>query len=119
MPYAVRNTQGKIIALLKEAPQGNTTPINPSDPDVIEFLQHNHCTSTGPRTSNIPQRALADSDLEIVRVTEDIIQLLISKNIILFTELPNAVQRKLLNRKKLRTSMQPAVPNFLDESESI
>jgi len=112
MPYAIRNQQGKIISLVSEAPQGATNPISAKDPEVIEFLNtHNHQES--------PQRALADSDLEIVRVTEDIIQLLIRKNIILFTDLPSAVQSKLLNREKLRSSMQAPADNFLDDNESI
>jgi len=112
MPYAIRNQQGKIISLVSEAPQGVIDPISAKDPEVIEFLNtHNHQES--------PQRALADSDLEIVRVTEDIIQLLIRKNIILFTDLPSAVQSKLLNREKLRSSMQAPADNFLDDNESI
>jgi len=112
MPYAIRNHQGNIIALVSEAPQGADNPVSATDPEVIEFLStHNHLES--------PQRALADSDLEIVRVTEDIIQLLIRKNIILFTDLPAAVQNKLLNREKLRSSMQAPTDNFLDDNESI
>jgi len=112
MPYAIRNQQGRIISLVSEAPQGMDQPISATDPEVVEFL-------TAHNNQEGPQRALADSDLEIVRVTEDIIQLLIRKNIILFTDLPTAVQNKLLNREKLRSSMQAPVDNFLDDDELI
>ena len=117
MPFAVRNNQGNIIALVNEAPQGHTEQVSLSDPEVMAFMTDGEVPQGQPEAD--PEQALAKSDLEIVRVTEDIIQLLIHKNIILFTDLPNAVQSKLLNREKLRSSMQGMDNNFLDDSDSI
>jgi len=48
-----------------------------------------------------------------------LIHLLTAKNLILFTELPTPVQQKLLDRERLRSSMQGSIDNFLDEDESI
>ena len=48
--------------------------------------------------------ALRASDLEVVRVLEDLIQVLIEKGVIQFTELPEPAQKKLLQRKRLRRS---------------
>jgi len=61
---------------------------------------------------------LAASDADIARVTEDLIELLISKNIILFTDLPEAVQRKLLSRELLRQNLSEN-NSFMDDSDGV
>jgi hypothetical protein len=48
------------------------------------------------------------------------VHLLISKNIILFTDLPPVVQKKLLAREKLRSNLTDDVQdNFLHDDETI
>lgn len=46
---------------------------------------------------------LLRSDLEMIRVYEDVVDVLISKRIICLTDLPRAAQEKLLRRKHLRS----------------
>lgn len=48
---------------------------------------------------------LAESDQALVRVLEDLIDTLIGKNLIQFTDLPDAAQAKLLERRTLRRSV--------------
>jgi len=48
---------------------------------------------------------LAGSDQGMVRVLEDLIETLIGKNLIRFTDLPEAAQAKLLERRTLRRSV--------------
>ena len=48
---------------------------------------------------------LAESDLEFVRVLEDLIATLIEKRVILLTDLPVAAQRKLSDRLDLRSQL--------------
>ncbi len=48
---------------------------------------------------------LAESDQALIRVIEDLIETLIGKNLIHFTDLPEAAQTKLLERRSLRHSM--------------
>lgn len=61
--------------------------------------------------SDVPEGAadalgrLADSDQGMVRVLEDLIETLISKDLIHFTDLPEAAQTKLLERRSLRRSV--------------
>jgi len=62
---------------------------------------------------------LKNSDLEIARVTEDLIYLLVQKNVILFTELPEIVQDKLLSREKLRDKLSGAIISPLSDDEGI
>ncbi|MGD9741514.1 MAG: hypothetical protein AB7V53_02675 [Dongiaceae bacterium] len=45
------------------------------------------------------------SDLDMIRVYEDLIDLLLTKRIINLTDFPPAAQEKLLRRKKLRSSL--------------
>ena len=110
MPYAIRNQQGEITALLKEPAIGAEEFINSDSPEIDAFVNSDS-------TSTI--QVLSDSDRGIARVTEDLIHLLITKNLILFTELPVPVQKKLLDREKLRSSLESDNNNFLDEEESI
>ena len=89
MPYVKRHQNGSIASLAQIADDEHSEHIQPTAREVVEFLSENK--EVGQSKS-----ALAESDKDIARVTEDLIQLLISKNIILFTELPEAVQQKLL-----------------------
>jgi hypothetical protein len=52
-------------------------------------------------------RLLSLSDTGIIRILEDLIDLLIRKNIILFTELPEQAQAKISDRKMLREGIGP------------
>lgn len=47
---------------------------------------------------------LAESDQAMVRVLEDLIDTLIGKDLLHFTDLPDAAQKKLLERRQLRRS---------------
>ncbi|TQV85244.1 hypothetical protein FKG94_03400 [Exilibacterium tricleocarpae] len=111
MPYVQRDADGKVIALL-HAQADHEEHLSATHPDVVAFL-------SAEQSDASPLLALAESDAEIARVTEDLIHLLIAKNLILFTDLPAAVQQKLLVREKLRSSLQDSIENFLDDSESL
>lgn len=50
-----------------------------------------------------PPVELQRSDLEMIRVYEDVVDVLISKRIICLTDLPLAAQEKLLRRKHMRS----------------
>lgn len=112
MPYIKRNNNGEITALYKESPDPEAEHLSPSHPEIVAFLENN-----GDSHDSIS--ALSESDKDIARVTEDLIHLLISKNLILFTELPVPVQRKLLAREKLRDSLQGSLDDFLDANDTL
>lgn len=48
---------------------------------------------------------LASSDQALIRVLEDLVETLVSRNVIHFTDLPEAAQTKLLERRSLRRSL--------------
>ncbi|BBB27208.1 hypothetical protein [Amphritea japonica] len=106
MLYAIRNEQGQITSLSTH-PVGNSTVADIADPEVAHFLSSNSEASS-------PQEFLEKSDSEVSRIIEDLIDLLISKNTILFTDLPEAAQQKLLTRKLARSAYdnEPAKPSM-------
>jgi hypothetical protein len=52
---------------------------------------------------SVSDSALGATDLEFVRVLEDVVQLLIDKGVILFTDLPDSAQQKIMLRQQLRS----------------
>lgn len=112
MPYIKRNNSGEITALYRESPDSGAEHLPPNHPEIVAFLENN-----GDSQDSIS--ALSESDKDIARVTEDLIHLLISKNLILFTELPVPVQKKLLAREKLRDSLQGSLDDFLDANDTL
>lgn len=63
---------------------------------MIAFLQ-----KLAPRNA-----ALLESDLSLIRALEDLIDVLIRKEVLRLTDLPDSVQTKLLSRRRLRGSMR-------------
>lgn len=112
MPYIQRNSSKEIIAIHRESNSSSVEQLPSSHPDVVKFLALDS-------DANTPISELAESDKDIARVTDDLIQLLIAKNLINFTELPEPVQHKLLTREKLRISLQDSLVDFLDGNDTI
>ncbi len=93
MPYISRNEKGKIVTLHKSSTDDGQW-VDKSDPEFLEFLKN--------LEKGQARNALTSTDQEMVRVVEDLIDLLMKKQIFIFTELPNAVQLKLNERRQLR-----------------
>jgi len=110
MLYVRRDENGHIVALLREPADGAEEQLSPTDPEVIGFLG-----TSGSEDINLEY--LAQSDHALIRVVEDLIYLLVDKNVILFTELPLEAQRKLAGRREARARMQHTKPFFVDEDE--
>jgi len=112
MPFVTRNEQGEIASLsyIKQAEQQEQ--IDVISPEIIAFL-NNSLDDT-----HTALNALQSTDGQMARVTEDLIHLLIKKNIINITELPNPAQKKVILREKLRSHVENEFCSFLDEDES-
>jgi hypothetical protein len=115
MPYIQRDTDGLIISLKRIADDVHVDFLSATHAEVINFLTDG--TELDANTS--AKETLLESDQGFARATEDLIHLLIQKNMILFTELPAEVQTKMLAREKLRSNLNNSPYNFLDNSESI
>ena len=58
--------------------------------------------------------ALSQTDAAIARVLEDLIDVLITKGVIQFTDLPEAAQTKLMTRRQTRAKLSNSL-NLLPE----
>lgn len=95
MPFVLRNTAGAILSLHREAVPGSESL--PADhPEVLAFL--------GEERGEIPGFDRLDASL--VRVIEDLIDVLISRNVIRVTDLPQEAQGKLSDRKRFRSQVR-------------
>ncbi|MDF1689269.1 MAG: hypothetical protein P1U35_06655 [Cycloclasticus sp.] len=111
MPYVNRNSEGKIIKLL-DAPSGSDSEwLELGQVEVMEFLQ---------KLNNKVElkESLLSSDGEMVRVVEDLVDMLMEKQVFVFTELPEAVQDKLNKRKKLRHDVN-ALSNLIGDDDNV
>lgn len=93
MPFVRRDSAGKLIAISVEPAEG-FEEVPGDDPELAEL----HGTLL-PLHSRFQE-----SDREIVRVLDDLVNVLIDKNLIRFTDLPQAAQKKLIERRSLRES---------------
>lgn len=98
MPYVRRDGNGQIIAIHAIQSEQATERLQADDAELREFI-----AATGD-SANL-QNVLLASDLELVRVLEDLIAVLIDKRIIMLTDLPQAAQRKLARRYELRSRL--------------
>jgi hypothetical protein len=98
MLYVERDTNGNIIALHNKPETCAEEKKSIMDEEILKFLDKN--VDTAPW-----MQLLSLSDIGTIRILEDLIDLLIRKNIILFTELPEEAQSKINERKQLRKKM--------------
>jgi hypothetical protein len=99
MLYIERNEDGAITAI-HQAPSAKAKEQKSlMDEEVIKFLG-----SEDKLDSWI--KLLSLSDISIIRVLEDLIDLLVRKNVIMLTELPEEARDKLRERKRVRERME-------------
>ena len=94
MPYVKRDEQGRIIAVNLEPGEG-LTELPPSSPELLAFMHK----------MGVEESTLQQSDMRLVRVLEDLIDLLIDRDVIRFTDLPLPAQEKLMERRSIRQSL--------------
>lgn len=94
MRYVSRDASGEICAVYA-APRPDAQEALPDQhPELIAFVGADGAAAR-----------MVASDLALVRVIEDVIDLLVSKGVILFTELPAPARQKLLERGHLRRAL--------------
>ena len=98
MIYVRRDPSGKIVAASRDSSSSEAEgweKAAENDPELVAFCR------------NLSSRAhvLSASDLELIRVLEDLINLLIENGVIRFTDFPAAAQAKLLTRRDTRAAL--------------
>jgi hypothetical protein len=100
MLYVERDGEGDIIAMHSSPKPNAVEEKSVVDEEILEFL--NKTVSADSR-----KLLLSLSDRGIIRLLEDLIDLLIQKNVIFYTELPEQAQEKIRERKQLRETITP------------
>lgn len=106
MLYVKRNEQGKVLAVSKDPAPGFVASDGNISRDVADFLSESGQLSD-----------LAASDLDFVRVLDDLLQVLMEKGVLNFTDMPPEAQRKLVERDQLRKAKN-ALDVLLDDDGS-
>ena len=94
MPFIVRDPEGNIAGVYNQAVDGGEE-VDADNAELVAFIRQ---TSPGAA----PGDDWMGSDLALARVMEDLVDVLIEKNIINFTDLPEGAQQKLLARRGMR-----------------
>jgi hypothetical protein len=101
MPFVIRDQSGKISGVSDHAEVGVSEEVQGDDPEVRQFL-----IDQGMSSPDAIRQRLAESDLQMVRLVDDLIDLLMEKGVIKFTDLPQAAAEKYLHRQVARRRLQ-------------
>ncbi len=93
MAYILKNEAGTIIAA---SPDTQVTPdwaeVENTNAEYLEFLDN----------ELKKHHTFRESDIQLARVLEDLISILIDRSLISFTDFPSAAQKRLNERQSLR-----------------
>lgn len=95
MPFVKRDDTGIIVAVSQLEATGFEEEVAVSDERLVEFLGDLNAGSS----------LLDSSDQDFIRVLDDVVELLINKGIILFTDLPDSAQQKVMRRQRMRDEL--------------
>lgn len=94
--YVRRDGAGLILSISRAPAPDHVERCSTEQADVATFMR-----MLAPRNA-----ALQESDLSLIRALEDLIDVLIHKEVLRLTDLPDRVQGKLLARRQLRGSVK-------------
>jgi hypothetical protein len=109
MFYVQRDAQGQLIRVEAIA-YAEATETLPADHHEIQTWYANEIVETS-------LKQLKQSDLEMIRVLDDLIQVLTSKGVIRVTDLPPAAQAKLMDRNQAREALG-GLSQLIDDDET-
>jgi len=109
MPYVTRDDKGHINAIFSEQNALTSEQLSINDPELLTFVlqsdSKDKTTLDDDQLDDIYNLKL--SDLGMIRVLEDLIELLFEKDIIAISELPKVAQERLKQRQLLRKKLAP------------
>lgn len=109
MFYVQRDAQGQLLRVEAAAFDGYTEELPADHADVQAWFADDVVENS--------LKQLKQSDLDMIRVLEDLIEVLTSKGVISITDLPAGAQAKLLSRSSAREALG-GLNNLIDESDS-
>ena len=91
MIFVQRDNQGHVVAISLVQDAIHTEAMAEAAQEAVAFF-----------AATDGAAELARTDLSLARVLEDLMEVLIDKEVVRFTDLPEAAQKKLLSRRSLR-----------------
>ncbi len=109
MPFVKRDKKGNIIAVATQQDEHCNEEVDQHDMQLRTFLY------------NLAQQQslMSETDFGFIRVVEDLIELLIEKNFIRFTDLPPEAQAKVRIRQSLRNNVTSNLDLLADDEDGI
>jgi len=98
MVYVQRDGEGRLLRVEQHPFEGMTETLSMESEELQIWL-----TTREEVMARLSR--LRDSDLELVRVLEDLVAALVSRGVILYTDLPEAALRKLYARAEVRAQL--------------
>lgn len=114
MPYVIRDAERKIVQV-SDAPL--TGAVEQMADDAAELKMFRASQEAG--SIEVLRRQLAHSDSGMARLVEDLIDVLIAKSVIKFTDLPPAAGSKYLERLSTRERLHAVKSIIVDENDII
>lgn len=119
MPFVKRDVHGQITLISNE--KGPATP-EEVDADNAEFLNYlSGMQSTQADRPLLETEELLNlrlSDLGVIRVIDDLIEILIQKDVIQINDLPKVAIQRLQQRRLMRDKLAPASKIFTQTKDS-
>ncbi|WPN47369.1 tryptophan synthase subunit beta [Pseudomonas sp. P8_241] len=109
MFYVQRDAEGQLVRVEAQAYPEATETLPAEHPELKDWLVNKKLASNLKR--------LRQSDPEMIRVLDDLIQALTDKGVIRVTDLPIAAQAKLMDRTQAREALG-GLSHLIDEDES-
>ena len=117
MPFVGRDGDGRINAVSVQANIACGEQLSENNGELLEYLRQLDIPAVAEVDSET-EATLIRSDLDLVRVMEDLANVLIEKNVICFTDLPYVAQQKIIRRRDIRESIQQD-PSLIDDDQSL
>ena len=93
MAYVLKNKEGEIIAASPDTQvAADWVEVENTDTEYLDFLDN----------ELKKHHTFRESDIQLARVLEDLISILIDRSLISFTDFPRAAQKRLNERQSLR-----------------
>ncbi|RJG13870.1 tryptophan synthase subunit beta [Pseudomonas cavernicola] len=110
MVYVQRDEQGRLLRVAHDPFEGMTATLAEEHEELQAWL-------TMQEEVRARLASLQGSDLELVRVLEDLVGVLVSRGVIRYTDLPEAARRKLHQRAETRSQLG-GLSGLLGDGES-
>jgi hypothetical protein len=105
MPYVQRDARGRITSIHRHAVPG-AEHLPSGHPELKQVLGALAAAAPAPVPPPPAERSFASLDADLIRVLEDLVDVLVARNILRITDLPAEAQHKLFARKHFRDRFQ-------------